>query len=683
MIKKNENQNSQPQSGGSNNSSSNNNNNTERPRMRPVPPPIRPRPARTMPQAPQQAFVRHIPGQSAPSRGPRTGPGAPSVSQGGQRGNAPAGRGRGRDDGHRRPPQGASSPIRNKMGPHPTVAPDARAKSNPDAVRFVPLGGLEEIGRNCMFLEYKDEIVIIDVGLQFPEEETPGIDYIIPNIEYLEKKKQNIQAIVLTHGHYDHIGALPHVLARLGNPPIYATSITKAIIEKRADDFPNAPKMNVQIVKNGSDIKLSQNFGALFFGVPHTIPETTGVLMRTPIGNIVHFADFRLDYTDAGEPVGLEEFERIGKMGVHTFMIDSTAAERPGHSVSEKTVERNLEEIFKAAEGRIVVATFASLLTRIAEIIKIAERLGRKVALNGYSMKTNVAIAQALGFVKAKEGTLIAVEEVNKMKDNKILILSTGAQGESNAGLMKMINGEHRHIKIKAGDTFVLSSSVIPGNERSVQTVKDNLARQGAIVYHSALVDIHSSGHAPQGDLALVMKLINPKFLVPVHGYYFMRAANRMTARTVGIPNENVFLMDNGQVAELTKDGFTVTKEEVPAYYVMVDGLGVGDVEEVVLRDRRALALEGMLVIILTTDRDKGKLIKNPDIISRGFIYLKDNQEMLDEIRKRIRSLIQRIPNYHEVDPDYVKTLILDPVGQFIYMKTKLRPMILPVIIEI
>lgn len=581
------------------------------------------------------------------------------------------------------PRAAGTHPQNSKMGPKPMVARDPKDISNPNAIRLVPLGGLEEIGRNCSFLEYKDEIVIIDMGLQFPEEETPGIDYIIPNVDYLEKKKKNIAGIILTHGHYDHIGALPHVLARLGNPPIYATSITKAIIEKRQDDFPNSPKMNVQIIKNGDEIKLSNNMTALFFGVPHTIPETTGVMMKTPIGNIVHFADFRLDYDDDGNPHGLEEFEKLGKMGVHTFMVDSTAAEKPGHSVSEKTVEKNLEEIFKKAEGRVIVATFASLITRIAEIIKISEKLGRKVALNGYSMKTNIGIAQSLGFVKAKEGTLISVEEVSQFKDDKVLILSTGAQGESNAGLMKIINGEHRHIKIKPGDTFVLSSSVIPGNERSVQTVKDNLARQGAIVYHSALVDIHSSGHAPKDDIRIVIDLLKPKYLMPIHGYYFMRAANGQTAREAGIPKENVILMDNGQVAELTKDGFKITKEEVPAYYVMVDGLGVGDVEEVVLRDRRALAAEGMLVIILTVDRDHGRLLKNPDIISRGFIYLKNNQEILDEIRKRIRGLMTRIPNFKEVEPDYVKTLLRDQVGQYLYTKTKRRPMILPVVIEI
>ena len=581
-------------------------------------------------------------------------------------------------------PKTAVRPRTSARSPAEAVAEELPPKGRrDDTLRLVPLGGLEEIGRNCMFLEYKNEIVLIDAGLQFPEEETPGIDYIIPNVTYLEKKKGNVQAIILTHGHYDHIGALPYLLQQLGNPPIYATSITRAIIERRQEDFPNSPKMNIITVKNGDDVKISNYFSALFFGVPHTIPETTGVLMRTPIGNIVHFADFRIDYNEKDEPQGLEEFEKIGKLGIHTLMIDSTNAEETGHSLSEKTVEKNLEEIFKRAEGRIIVATFASLITRIAEIIKIAERLGRKVAPNGYSMKTNVQIAQTLGFIKAKEGTLIPVEEVNKMKDNKVLILTAGAQGESNAGLMKMINGEHRHLNIKSGDTMVLSSSVIPGNERSVQSVKDNLARQGANVYHSNLVDIHSSGHAPKEDLKLVMRLIKPKFLMPVHGYYFMRAANGISAREVGIPKENIFLMDNGQVAELTKDTFTVTKETVPAFYVMVDGLGVGDVEEVVLRDRRALAQEGMIVIIITIDRDKGKLLKNPDIISRGFIYLKENQEFLEEIRKRIRALTSRLPGYQEIEPDYLKTLIRDQVGQFLYNKTHRRPMILPVVIEI
>jgi len=550
-------------------------------------------------------------------------------------------------------------------------------------LRFVPLGGLEEIGRNCMFFEYKNEIVLVDAGLQFPEEETPGIDYIIPNTSYLKEKKSNIVALILTHAHYDHIGAIPYIIEDLGNPPIYATSLTKAIVLKRQEDFPNSPKLNIVEIKSGDHIRLSNYFEATFFGVPHTVPESSGVVLHTPIGNVVNFADFRIDYDEDGKPYGLDEFKNIGKLGIHSLMIDSTNAEREGYTLSEKIVSKNLEEIFKKSDGRIIVATFSSLLDRIAQIIKIAEKLGRKVAFSGYSMKANVLIAQNLGFIKTNPGTIIPLEDINKYRDDKILILSTGAQGEPNASLMRIINNEHRLVKIKPGDTVVLSSSIIPGNERSVQTVKDNLARQGAIVYHSDLIDIHSSGHAPKEDLKLVMKLIQPKFVVPVHGYYFMRAANAQNAREVGIPSKNVILMDNGEVAELYPDKFIVTGEKIPAFYVMVDGLGIGDVEEVVLRDRRNLAKEGMLVLITTIDKRTGNLLKSPDIISRGFIYLRENQELLEEIRKKLRGIIARLAGQRDVDPDYLKTLIREQISQFLYNKTKRRPMVLPVVIEI
>ena len=550
-------------------------------------------------------------------------------------------------------------------------------------LRFVPLGGLEEIGRNCMFFEYKNEIVLVDAGLQFPEEETPGIDYIIPNTSYLKEKKSNIVALILTHAHYDHIGAIPYIIEDLGNPPIYATSLTKAIVLKRQEDFPNSPKLNIVEIKSGDHIRLSNYFEATFFGVPHTVPESSGVVLHTPIGNVVNFADFRIDYDEDGKPYGLDEFKNIGKLGIHSLMIDSTNAEREGYTLSEKIVSKNLEEIFKKSDGRIIVATFSSLLDRIAQIIKIAEKLGRKIAFSGYSMKANVLIAQNLGFIKTNPGTIIPLEDINKYRDDKILILSTGAQGEPNASLMRIINNEHRLVKIKPGDTVVLSSSIIPGNERSVQTVKDNLARQGAIVYHSDLIDIHSSGHAPKEDLKLVMKLIQPKFVVPVHGYYFMRAANAQNAREVGIPSKNVILMDNGEVAELYPDKFIVTGEKIPAFYVMVDGLGIGDVEEVVLRDRRNLAKEGMLVLITTIDKRTGNLLKSPDIISRGFIYLRENQELLEEIRKKLRGIIARLAGQRDVDPDYLKTLIREQISQFLYNKTKRRPMVLPVVIEI
>ncbi|MBI3638542.1 ribonuclease J, partial [Candidatus Wolfebacteria bacterium] len=430
-------------------------------------------------------------------------------------------------------------------------------------------------------------------------------------------------------------------------------------------------------------IKISQYFEAEFFGVSHTIPDTTGIILKTPIGNMVHFAEMKFDYDKDGNPQGLDEFERIGKMGIHALFLDSTNAERPGFSISERVVEKNLEDLIKKAEGRMIIGTFASLLTRISQIIKIAEKYDKKIALSGLSMKNNIQIAQNLGYMKIKKGTIIPLEEIHKYPDGKILILSTGAQGEPNASLMKIANGENRHIEIKPGDTVVFSSSIIPGNERPIHILKDNIARQGAKIYDSKLIDVHSSGHAPQEELKIIMKLVKPKFVVPIHGFYSMRAANAELAKEIKIPKENVFLVDNGQVVEIFKDKINASDENVPAYYVMVDGLGVGDVGEVVMRDRRVLAQEGMIVIIATLDRSTGRFLKNPDIISRGFIYLKENKELVENVRKRIKGIITRIPRYQHQEPDYIKSLIRDQIGQFIYTKTRRRPMILPVVIEV
>src|SRR3989344_2883912 len=375
-----------------------------------------------------------------------------------------------------------------------------------EILRLIPLGGLEEIGRNMAYLEYKDEIVIIDMGLQFPEEETPGIDYIIPNIESLEPKKKNIRAVIITHGHLDHVGAIPYLMGRLGNPTMYTAKLTEAIIKKRQEEFVNSPKLNIVSIANGDKFKVGQYFDLEFVNVEHSIPDATGVIIKTPIGNIDHFGDFRIDYDEKGNANGLDVIERIGKMGVHTFMCDSTNAEEPGRTLSEKIVEKNLEALFSQADGRIILTTFSSMLTRIAEIIKISEKIGRKVLLNGRSMKDNVQIAQTMGYIKIKKGTLISPEEMNKLKDDKVMIITTGAQGESNAGLMRIVDGEHKHIKIKKGDTLIFSSSVIPGNERSVQGLKDNLTRQGAIVFQSKMIDIHASGHAQSEVFTLTVK---------------------------------------------------------------------------------------------------------------------------------------------------------------------------------
>lgn len=552
-----------------------------------------------------------------------------------------------------------------------------------NALRFAALGGLEEIGRNMLFFEYKDEIVIVDMGLQFPEEETPGIDYIIPDISYLEKKRGNIKGIVITHAHLDHIGAAPYCMERLGNPLIFTTELTKEIMKKRQDEFVNAPRLNFKIVKSRERATIGEYFAAEFFDVQHNIPDTIGLVMETPVGNIVHPGEYKLDRTKTGKSKTLDTFKEIGKKNILALLQDSTGATKPGYSVTEETVVENIEEIFKAAPGRIIVGTFASLLDRLYEIIKVAEKMGKVVATSGFSMKTNIQIAQNLGYMKIAKGVMVNLEDLGQFDDNKIVILCTGAQGEPDASLMRIGNGEHRHIRTKPGDTFIFSSSVIPGNERSVQVLKDNLARQGAIIHTSESMDIHSSGHAPQEEIKEVIKAVKPKFFVPIHGYYFMRATNAGLATQNGIKKENTILVDNGDIIEFTKNGVKVTGERVPASYVFVDGLGIGDIGEVVLRDRRTLAEEGMLVVIASINKKTGKVIKNPDIISRGFVYLKENKEMLDEVRRRVRAIIGRIPHYESVDPDYIKSIMKDQIAEFLYNKTNRRPMVLPVVIEI
>ncbi len=578
-----------------------------------------------------------------------------------------------------------TSPSVARKATHPRAHKSPVKKNTakrPDAVRIVNLGGLEEIGRNMSYIEYKDEIVIIDMGFQFPGEKTPGIDYIIPNITDLIPKKDKIRAVVITHGHYDHIGAIPYLIGKLGNPPIYTLKLPKAIIEKRQEEFVNSPKLNTIEVKYGDKKKVGEHIELDFFGVEHTIPDSMGVVIKTPVGNIAHFGDFHLDRDKDGNIYRAKEMERIGEMGIHTLMMDSTSALVPGIGISEHKVVENLEKLFTDARGRVVVATFSSMLTRIGEIIKIAEKMDKKVIINGRSMKQNVQIAKNLGYFKFRENTIIPIQDMGKHKDDKIMIISTGAQGEPNAGLMRIVNGNHKHIQIKKGDTFIFSSSVIPGNEASVQSLTDNIARQGAIVYNSQLVDIHKGGHAPQEDLKIMMKKIKPKFLVPVHAYYHFRYVAGQLGVQVGIQEKNIRLVDNGDVMYLTKDNIEVEDEGIDTSYVIVDGLGVGDVEEVVLRDRLMLAEEGMIVVIATIDKKTGKLIKNPDIISRGFIYLRENQEFLKEMRMKIKSIVNRIPSNKQVESDYIKALIRDQVGRLVFKKTHRRPMILPVVIK-
>src|SRR3989344_5701215 len=566
---------------------------------------------------------------------------------------------------------------------HSTVGKQA-PRSSGDGVRFIGLGGLEEIGRNMSVFEYKNEILLIDMGLQFPEENTPGIDYIIPNVESLLPKRHNIKGIIITHGHYDHIGGIPHLLDKLGaSIPIYATDLTREIIKRRQEDYSHAAKPIIHSIKDGQSMQISEHIKVHFYEIEHTIPDSIGLVIETPVGNFAYCTDLKIDFDAKGNPKDLGSFEKMKKHGIHTLFLDSTSAWKQGKSLSEEIVQKNIEDILAKAKGRIIVGMFASLLTRAGEIVKIAEKLDKKVILSGFSLKTNFQIAQNLGYIKVKKGTIVPVEEIRKYKDDKVLILSTGAQGEPRASMMKIANGENRYVSVKKGDTIIFSSSIIPGNEMAIQTLKDNLTRQGAKVIQTQDIDVHSGGHGPAEDLKLMIKTVQPKFFLPIHGMYYMRSANCENAQEMGVPEKNCILVDNGQIVALLPDKVIATDMMVPANYVMVDGLGVGDVEEVVLRDRQALSSEGMIVVISTLDRRTGRFLKNPDIISRGFINLKMNKEFVEDIRKRIKVIVNRIPRAQSIEPDYLKALIRDQLGSFLYSKTKRRPMVLPVVIEV
>jgi len=551
-------------------------------------------------------------------------------------------------------------------------------------LRIIALGGLEEVGRNMTVFEYKDDIIIVDMGLQFPEEDMPGIDYIIPNTAYLKDKRDRIRGIIITHGHYDHIGAIPHSMGRLGNPPIYATPLTAGIIKKRQEDFPQAPRLNIHEIKETDKIDLGC-FKIEFFHVNHNIPDGVGIVIDTPVGRLVHTGDFKFDHDPVGDkPIDISRLKEISQPGVKVLMSDSTSAEKPGHSISEKEIQDNLEIIFKEAPGRIIIATFASLISRVQEVLNLAEKYDRKVAIDGYSMKTNVEIAKKLGYLKSQKGTIIRVNRANDYPNKKIVILCTGAQGEDNAVLMRIVNQEHRHIKIQKGDAIIFSSSVVPGNERTVQSLKDVLWRQGGRVYHYQMMDIHAGGHGQEEDLRAMLELIKPKFFIPIHGSYYMLKLHGEIAEAVGIPSKNIIIGRNGKVILLGQKSIKISEERVPNNYVMVDGLGVGDVGQVVLRDRQTMAQDGMFVIIAVINSKTGRVYGEPDIISRGFVYLRESKDLLDQVRRKIKEIVSHTAtSEHTVNWVYVKENIRDKIGQFLYTKTQRRPMVLPVIIEI
>ncbi|MBZ9577433.1 ribonuclease J [Patescibacteria group bacterium] len=558
-------------------------------------------------------------------------------------------------------------------------------KKTQSNLRIIPLGGLGEVGLNMILFEYKGGILIIDMGLGFPGENMPGIDCIIPNISYLKSKEKNILGVFLTHGHYDHIGAIPYIIPRLGPIPMYGGSLTKGMVLKRQEDFPNQPKLNIKEIKDGAKINLGP-FRTEFFRLNHNIPDNFGLFINTPVGNIIHTSDFKFDESPVNEPpTDFKKLKKIGRRGILLLMSESTGAEEEeSHSRSEKTIFENLDKIFQKAQGRIIAASFASLINRVQQLITLSEKYGRKVAIEGYSMKSNIEIAQTLKIIKAKKGTFIKTKDINKFPDSKITIICTGAQGEEGAVFMRIANREHKFIHLKKGDEVVFSSSVVPGNERTVQILKDAFHRQGAKVFHYKMMDIHASGHAKQEELKEMVRIMKPKFFLPIYGRYSMLVRHAELAEEEGIPRKNILVAENGQIINLDKERISIDKKTVPSNYVMVDGLGIGDVGEVVLRDRQMLAEDGMFVIVAIVDRTTGQVRGSPDIISRGFVYLRESKELLAQTRKKVINIVDKAAGSGgAVNWVYVKDEIRNKIGQFLFSKTKRRPIILPVIIEV
>jgi len=567
-----------------------------------------------------------------------------------------------------------------------------------DSVRIIPLGGVEEIGRNMTAVEYGNDIIVIDIGFQFRDENTPGIDYILPNTKYLEERREKIRAVLVTHGHLDHIGGIPYIMPRIGNPPIYTRLLTSVLILKRQEEFPSVEKLDIKVVEKDEAITIGK-LRVKFFAVTHTIPDAMGVIIETPYGSIVHTGDLKLDHVD-GIPVAEEEAEYArafpetknpvaGKTptNVLLLMADSTNVENPGFSIPEKVVHKNIEEIIKNVKGRLIIATFSSLLERLLKIIDFAEKYGKKVVVEGRSMKSNLEICKHLGLLKAKEETMISTDDMDNYPPDRIIILATGAQGDEFAAMMRMSNKTHAKIKITPRDTIMLSSSVIPGNERAVQKLKDNLSRQGAKIIHYRIADVHSSGHANRDETAWIHRKIHPKFFIPVHGYHYMlRVHGDIAKEANGLREEDVVIPDNSSIIEIQNGGAKIVKlkEKAASGLVLVDGFSVGDVQDVVIRDRQMLAQDGIFIIFGIINISNGKLKKSPDIISRGFVYLRESQDLLHEVRILIKDTIEKSTRgQNPINVDFVKDNITDAVSKFLLTKTAKRPMVIPVILTI
>ncbi len=542
-------------------------------------------------------------------------------------------------------------------------------------LKIIPLGGLGEIGKNMTAIEYGRNVLIIDAGIMFPEHDMLGIDLVIPDYtHYLQEKKEWVRGVVVTHGHEDHIGALPYLLGGI-DAPVYATRLTAGLIELKVQQKGLAGQANLKTIRPGERVMIGGIFEVEFFHVCHSIPDAVGLAIRTPAGLIVHSGDFKFDYTPAwGEPPDFGALARFGTEGTLVLLSDSTNADNPGFTPSEKTVDEGLDKVFREAQGRIILATFGSLISRVQQIINAAARHNRVVAVDGRSLEESVARAQALGYLDVPPGLLVDLPHLKGRPDHQIAIIATGSQGEPSAALGRMASGKHRHLTIKAGDTVVMSSRVIPGNEELVSRAINNLFRKGARVIYGRGDHVHVSGHASQEELKLLLSLVKPKYFIPVHGELRQLHAHAGLARAQGVPAEHIFVLENGHVVEFDENGARLV-DRVPGGWVFVDGSGVGDIGPVVLRDREILSQDGFVLAVVRLDEQSGRLIDRPRIITRGFVYVKENLDLIERAEQTVMAALQ-------ADGQDPQATIRSALGELLYNETHRQPMVLPVVIE-
>ena len=560
----------------------------------------------------------------------------------------------------------------------------AQLSKNNKKLRIIPLGGIREIGKNLTVFETDNDMILVDCGVAFPEDDMPGIDAVIPDFTYILEHKDKLRAIVLTHGHEDHIGALPYFLKEV-NVPIYGTKLTLALVEKKLEDFNLAASANLQVVKH-SEMIMKGDFCIEFIRTNHSIADASALAIITPCGIVIHTGDFKVDYTPIdGAPIDLMRFAELGEKGVLLLMADSTNAERKGFTMSEKTVGATFDDIFSRTKGRLIVATFSSNVHRVQQIIDTAVKFNRKCVICGRSMVNVIDVALQTGYMKHTENTLIDIEDIDKYPPEELVVITTGSQGEPMSALTRMAVATHRQIDIVPGDTVIISASPIPGNEKPINKMIDELFKRGANVIYKSLAEVHVSGHACEEELKLIQAIVKPKYFMPVHGEFRMLTRHKDVATRMGMPEENVFIMDNGRVLEFNGDEIH-TDETVVSGNVLIDGLSVGDIGNIVLRDRRHLAEDGLIVVVMSANSATGEILSGPDIISRGFVYMRESEEMIDHIKQVVLDTINRVDNlslYKKQDWTLKKTSIKDAIHNYVYEQTKRNPMILPIVMEI